>query len=139
MIRSQAEIGSRSFNNKITELIRFSSVGVINTLIDFTVFTFLTYALSINISFSQAAGYGSGVINSFIMNRSWTFKQEKQGQLGRQLVNFIIINVISLGLSSVLIGALVNSAGISVLVAKLIVTLVTQAINYLGYKRIVFK
>lgn len=138
MIRSQAELKT-SPNSRIIELFRFGSVGVINTLIDFTVFTFLTYALGINVSLSQAIGYSSGVMNSFIMNKSWTFKQEQQNKPIKQFISFIIINLISLGISSLMINVLVNSAGISILISKILVTLVTQGVNYVGYKLVVFK
>lgn len=141
MIKSQADINSFKFNNRIVEIFKFSGVGIINTLIDFTVFTFLTYALSVNISYSQAIGYGTGVINSFVMNRKFTFKANNDAQNNtiKQLFKFIIINLVSLAFSSLLIGVMVGSAHINVFVSKVLVTLVTQAINYLGYKLIVFK
>lgn len=139
MIRSQAEIKNRLFSHKISELFRFGSVGVINTLMDFTVFSIMVYTLSVNIAVSQAVGYGCGVVNSFIMNKSWTFKAGQQKNTTLQFAAFLVINAISLGISSLLIGFFVNHTSISVLMAKLIVTLITQTINYVGYKMVVFK
>ena len=41
---------------------KFAAVGVVNTLVDFLVFTVLAQALSVNVYLAQVAGYSAGVL-----------------------------------------------------------------------------
>ncbi|WP_139356156.1 GtrA family protein [Clostridium felsineum] len=127
------------FNGRLKQISRFSAVGVINTLIDFVMFTLFNSVIGVGYSISQVIGYGSGVINSFIFNKKWTFS-DKAGKkkLHKELIRFIFINVITLLVTLVSMNLFVKGLGINVYVAKILVTLIAQAINFLGYKILVF-
>jgi putative flippase GtrA len=73
------------------QTVKFGVVGVLNTLI-----TQLTYALLFNgLHFDDKASnvisYIPGFVNSFFLNRSWTFKSE--GSLKRDSIIFTSIQV----------------------------------------------
>lgn len=124
---------------KYKRLIRFSIVGLINTIVDFTIFIFLNKFFGLYFIFSQILGYAGGVINSFILNKIWTFKDKGINEkTPKQFAKFMIINLVSL--SSTLIGMniFVNYLNISVVVSKIMVTFISQIINYMGYKLCVF-
>ena len=58
------------FCGKLKHLTRFSIVGILNTLIDFFVFSMLQGVFGVNYVFSQFLGYSSGIANSFILNKN---------------------------------------------------------------------
>ncbi len=53
--------------------IRFSGVGVLNTVVGLLVIWGIRAFVSDNDVLANAAGYGSGLLVSFVLNRSWTF------------------------------------------------------------------
>jgi len=127
-------------NNKYKRPVRFVVVGVANTLVDFMVFFFCHNILGIYYTLSQGIGYSFGVLNSFIFNKIWTFESKvNKKKTAMEFVRFIMINGISLLVSIYGISYLVSSMEINVYIAKIIVTLLAQIINYLGYKIWVFK
>jgi putative flippase GtrA len=126
-------------NRDFIELIKFSIVGVSNTLIDFLVYSFLIYMTTIKPEIIQAFSYTVGTINSFIFNKKWTFKTERNKNNKLQALRFIIINAFSLILSSASIRYLIEELSVHKIIAKILVVLLTQFINYLGYKLLVFK
>ncbi|AYD40466.1 GtrA family protein [Clostridium fermenticellae] len=127
------------FNGKLKLLTRFSTTGVINTLIDFLVFTICNSVFNIYYTISQVIGYSFGVINSFIFNKKWTFeKNSSNKRISHELTQFIAVNLISLIITLFLIKYLVSYFNLNVYVAKIIVTLIAQVINFILYKFWVF-
>lgn len=122
---------------KFRRLILFCITGCINTLVDFGVFTVCAELLHFGAGVSQAAGYVSGVVCSFLLNKNLTFR-DGHGKAGRQVLLFILVNAVSLGVSSFLI-SLLTAAELNKYLAKIIVTLVSMCINYFGYKHLVFQ
>lgn len=121
---------------KYKSIVRFGFVGVINTGVDFLVFSLLYSFFGLDKLLCQIAGYGMGIVNSFIMNKLWTFENKKtRFNTINQLVLFVIVNLVSLGIS--LIGLQVLD--INVYAAKIIVTIFAQVVNYCGYRFWVFK
>ena len=64
----------------VWQFIKFSAVGVTNTLVDFIVFWLLTHA-GMNYMLSQVFSYSAGILNSYIWNSKWTFKKERSHSL----------------------------------------------------------
>ncbi|MFC6653469.1 GtrA family protein [Paenibacillus rhizoplanae] len=55
-----------------------------------------------------------------------------------QLVRFIVLNLLVLGISVLLIHLLTDRLGIQVLMAKVLVTFITVIINFFGSRKWVF-
>lgn len=91
------------------QFIKFGIVGVSNTLVDMIVQVILTHVIMLFTSgnwityFAKTVGYGCGILNSYILNSRWTFKEERR-QNAREIFSFIAVNVpvllISLGLTA---------------------------------------
>lgn len=62
--------------NSLFQLVRYAAVGIVNTLISVIVIVVLTYLKWPPVA-ANLAGYAAGLINSFIMNRAFTFKSRK--------------------------------------------------------------
>ena len=124
---------------KYKSLWRFGIVGCSNTLVDFAVFTILWEFFRINYLYCQVAAYIAGIINSFVLNKVWTFESKTSNiESSRQLVKFIIINLFSLTVSLLGLRLLSGEMHLNVYFAKVAVTVITLAINYSGYKWWVF-
>ncbi|MCL6456406.1 MAG: GtrA family protein, partial [Gorillibacterium sp.] len=98
---------------KYRSFIRFNIVGILNTLVDFTVFTIL-FAFGVSNSVAQCISYTAGTANSYILNSKWTFatKPELQPQAKAprkrsidyaELSKFLLVNLVTLGLSLILL------------------------------------
>ena len=134
------KITQNLLHGKYKRISRFSMIGIANTLIDFFVFTILNSLLGINYTVSQALGYSSGVANSFIFNKNWTFQDGNvRKQKYYELLKFIGVNLITLIFTTVVINFLVKDFNINVYIAKIIVTIMAQVTNFLAYKLWIFK
>ncbi len=131
---------SNRLNAGFIQFLKFNAVGLLNTLIDFAVFTLL-HSLGMMNSPAQVISYSAGTANSFFWNKKVTFRDRATAQRdsGRlQLVKFIVLNLAVLGISVLLMHFLTDSFGIQVLIAKVLVTFVTVIINFFGSRMWVF-
>lgn len=71
------------------------------------------------------------------MNRKWTFERKEKSSK-REVISFVIVNLITLSLTSFLLTVLYNKWGISLLISKLLITTVSVGINFIGTKLFVF-
>ena len=137
------------------QMVKFAIVGVLNTLVDFAVFQSLNLTLGW-VYAAQVAGYTFGVINSYLWNSNWTFREQRTRSL-REMALFLLVNLASLGVSLGMIWLLRDVVGITNewvalwmpqwlagfikgdTVCKLIATVFAIAVNYLGNRLFVFK
>lgn len=131
------------FHGNIKHMIRFSIVGVSNTLIDFLVFTVFYTVFKLDANVSQVLGYGVGILNSFIFNRRWTFGDRKSDKkIGKntvhEFIQFIEVNLVSLASSVLAMNLLVEYVNMNVFLSKAAVILIAQVINFLSYKLWIF-
>ncbi|WP_058303294.1 GtrA family protein [Gorillibacterium timonense] len=144
---------------KFEDLLKFGIVGVANTFVDFAVYTILYY-FGVPYRVAQCFSYAAGTLNSYILNKKWTFAAKAKdsdqsvqtgstpgsGEAGSvrridypQAIRFLIVNLISLGVSLVLLGFLKEQLGLHAIAAKLLVTVVTTLLNFVGSKLWVFR
>ncbi|MNU67743.1 GtrA-like protein [compost metagenome] len=124
-------------NSKITRLIQFGLVGLINTGIDLGVFTLLIMG-NIPVIPAQIVSYGCGVLNSYILNSRWTFREERTQKRKNELLRFILVNLAALTISSLLLKVLYASTGTNLTLCKLAATAVSILVNYAGSRYLVF-
>jgi putative flippase GtrA len=136
---------------------RFALVGCTNFVVSFTAF-FLSFnympagavsavALLIggvggsHVHPPQAAlanvlAYLAGMVNSFLLNRSWTFRAS--GHALPQALRFAVVSLFSLTMSTVTTFALVDVLGLPSLEVWVPLTAVVVVVNYLGCKHWAF-
>jgi len=118
-------------------MLKFGITGVSNTVVDFCIFTLLYQILLIDKYTAQVIGYSAGILNSYIVNRSWTFKS-KQGFLSLQLVKFVAVNLCMLGLSLMFIWLFSDVLGLGTMISKLFATAIIMVVNFVISKLWVF-
>ena len=138
----------------VWQIIKFAIVGVLNTLVDFAVFQALNLLLGW-VYVAQVIGYSCGIINSYLWNSNWTFREQRTRSL-REIVLFVLVNVASLGVSLGVIWLCRDVFGITNewvagwmpaslngflkgdTVDKLIATFFAIVVNYVGNRLFVF-
>jgi len=124
---------------KLKHISRFSMVGALNTAVDFLIFTLCQSVFGFGYSLSQIIGYSFGVINSFILNKKWTFHDRNANKKTlHELLQFVIVNIVSLCVTIIAMNVLIVSLNEGVYLSKVLVTVLAQVTNYLGYKLWVF-
>ena len=125
---------------EILRLLKFAVIGVSNTLVDYLVFFLLNNILLTGYGVNQAISYTCGMLNSFVLNRRWTFSDFRRNRkLPEQFLLFMAINGISLAVTVGTMTVLVYTLGLNAYLAKVLVILIAQAINFLGYRLWVFR
>lgn len=138
-MKSVAKVNKYILNGRFKYISRFSVVGLTNTLVDFLMFTIFHELVGIGYMTSQILGYGFGIVNSFIFNKKWTFQDRKANKkILYEILQFVLVNLISLIVTVIIMKLLVHSLNINVYIAKVMVTLIAQITNFLGYKLMVF-
>ena len=120
------------------KFIRFCITGGLNTLVDFGVYTLLTAAAGLNLYLAQCISYSAGILNSYIINRRWTF-QTSQRFFSRELAGFLAVNAVILLVSVGLLYLLHNQLGLWHIAAKLATVAVTMVLGFVLNKLLVFR
>ncbi|MFP6742694.1 MAG: GtrA family protein [Alphaproteobacteria bacterium] len=118
-------------------IVRFGVVGVAKTAIDFALFALLYYVALWPLLAANAVAYGVAVINSYVLNKYWTFGDTSRGRTAvlRGLL-FVALNLVGLGLASAAIWLLAQF--LHPLVAKAGSIAVTFTWNYWSNHRFVY-
>ncbi|MDO4567971.1 MAG: GtrA family protein [Clostridia bacterium] len=142
------------------QFIKFGLVGVSNTIVDFVVYTVLVTFTPLSYVLSQVISYTCGVLNSYLLNTAWTFREERKRNI-KEFAEFVLVNVVSLGVSigilylctnyvfadGVLAQGLMDISGglfdtvekaIEIL-SKIVATPIAIIVNFVGNKLLVFR
>ncbi|MGS0765462.1 glycosyltransferase [Syntrophomonas curvata] len=130
------------------QICRFTVVGILNTVIDFGIFNILIslsgmksglFLLLINM-----AAVTTAIINSFILNRVWTFKSSEPAY-GIQFPKFILVSLTGMLVNTATVGlfALLSPAPdasyLMLNAAKLVAAVLSASWNFMFYRYWVFK
>ena len=130
-----------NMNNKIIKTIeqfaKFGMVGVLNTIITISVIFIFMKLFHVSYIISNAVGYLFGFINSFILNKIWTFKSKKS--IGSESFFFVLIFIICYSLQLILLVILKEKLQIMPEYAQIISMIFYSIINFSGNKFITFK
>jgi len=122
---------------ELLRFVKFGLTGAMNTLVDFLAFTVLSWC-GVNLYLSQVLSYSAGMLNSYVVNRSWTF-HAKGRFFGPQMRRFLIVNLSLLALSLGILRIAAGTLGLPRLAAKLCATAVTMVLGFLLNRLWVFR
>lgn len=126
--------------------IRFTIVGSINTIIDFSILFILTTLFNIPKELANFISTFVAFLFSFFANKKYTFKSTSKN-LKKQFLLFTIVTLFGLWvIQTIIIAAItpvstnlgVNKAT-ALLISKLIATIASLIWNYTLYSKLVFK
>ncbi|MEB9417203.1 GtrA family protein [Bacillus cereus] len=127
---------SQRMNKDLIRIFKFLIVGILNTGIDIVIFSLLVMG-DVSILLAQSISYCCGVANSYLLNRVWTFKQERS-RVVVEASKFICVNLLSLIIVSLILRSMYDTLGQSLIVSKVTATLIGSLINYVGSRYWVF-
>ena len=116
----------------VRKVVNFAGIGVINTAIDMLVYFGLSFVMSGMLFVAQIISYTCGAVNSFFMNRYFTFKKHEAFDW-HEMLRFVIVNLAVIGVTALLTWIFADNIGIHGLLVKLGVTAVSQVMNFLAY------
>lgn len=102
----------------LIQLIKFALVGASNTLVDMLVNTGVSFLLGLLfkggwiVYVAKGIGYSCGILNSYLLNSCWTFRDERRRDK-REVISFIVVNLLVLGISFGLIWIFKNALGLN--------------------------
>jgi putative flippase GtrA len=133
---------------------RFAVVGCTNFVVSFAVFYLSFHYLPVQriaAALHSTAGGGeihvggavanvlaylAGMINSFVLNRTWTFGAS--GDTAGQALRFAAVNAVTLSISTLTMFRFVDTLGYPSLLVWIPLTLVIMVLNYLGCRHWAF-
>ena len=96
--------------------LKFAAVGGVNTAVTFAVFNLLATWLGAPAAAANLAGWTAGFVNSYFLNRAWTFADRRGLQTGRVLARFALTNALAFGISELIVitgEAVLTSSGLA--------------------------
>ena len=120
---------------------RFVAVGCANFVVSFTAFYVAYHYLPLGVFDGRGAvanvlAYAAGMLNSFVLNRAWTFGAE--GHMAAHAAKFMLLNIATLAASTLIVFVLVDRLGFPALAVWLPLTLLILTTHYLGMKHWAF-
>ena len=94
------------FTVNVKQFIKFSFVGMLNTLIDFGIYYLLTRYAGLYYIYANIISVFIAITNSYLLNRSWTF-QSKSKIVGIEAVKFWIVSIVGLILNTLILKLLI--------------------------------
>lgn len=112
------------------EQLSYLVVGGMTTLINYTVYTFFTYAVPIHYIAANTAGWVVAVAFAYFANGRWVYRSTAR-RGWNEAFSFVLSRLFSLGLETVLLILLIDLLHTHEMVAKLLVAVLVVIVNYL--------
>ena len=131
---------------KHADKLRFTIVGSINTVIDFSILFTLTTLFNVPKELANFISTFVAFLFSFFANKKYTFKSTSKN-LKKQFLLFTIVTLFGLWVIQTIIIAAITpvftnlgvNKPVDLLISKLIATIASLIWNYTLYSRVVFK
>lgn len=117
----------------LSQFIKFSLVGVLNTAIHYGVFYVLYSFGGFYHLLASGIGFCVAVVHSYILNKLWTFKR-RGSPVRQEFSKFFVVNIVSLGVNLAGMAILVELLSVDPRIAQLVTIGITLVINFLGNK-----
>jgi putative flippase GtrA len=119
---------------------RFLAVGATNTAVGYLLFVafdrWLFSAIPFGYLLSLVLSYAIALILAFFLYRKFVFKVK--GRVFGDLVRFIGVYLVAIGINAVALPLLVEFAGLPPFVAQAIILVVTTVLSFFGHKKVSF-
>jgi len=133
------------------QIFRFFVVGVINTGIDFLILNIEMFLTKITsgpgMIVQNAISFGLATINSYYLNKYWTFDYKDKKKEGVKFAQFLIVSLIGISINTAIVYLFTTLVSpmfgmgnqLWANIGKILATGISLVWNFLGYKFIVFK
>jgi putative flippase GtrA len=88
---------------EIRRFVKFSLVGAVGAMIDFTLLNILRGGLDWNLFWANTVSVSAAILSNFIWNRYWTFPESRARKKRKQLPQFALVNIIGLLINNLIV------------------------------------
>jgi len=124
-------------SNILRQCFTFGTVGIINTALTLGIIYALVEFLGVWYVAGNALGYAAGFINSFVMNKLWTFKS--RGPVARESFLFAAVFAACYAVQLGTLLALRKLFAMDTFLSQVISMAPYTALNFLGNRNITFR
>ncbi len=117
--------------------IRFALIGVVGTVVDFTLLIVLKELIGLPTLLANTLSYSAGILNNFTLNRIWTYPDSRTRKALVQLLQFGLVSITGLLLNNLIVygleqplGNLFGAANYGYLIAKAAATGLVMVWNF---------
>ena len=132
MKKAKALLHSKSF----LQLIKYVLIGVLGLVVDFGIYTILTY-FKLNVEVANIISSTCGIINNFFWNSYTNFKV--YDHLLVRFISYFCVGQITTVFTTVSLFIFVNQLGYPHLIVKIVATFVATLIQFIINKIITFR
>lgn len=119
----------------ITQLVKFGVVGVVATVIDFAVLTILTEVFGVYYLTSAAVGFVVATLFNYVASMRFVFTSRfGAGEKQKELIIFVLLSVIGLGLNQFFMWLFVDKVEIYYILSKIVATILVMGWNFISRK-----
>lgn len=115
------------------QIIKFSIVGVIATIIDYILLYLLTEFLDINYLISSTISFSVSLIVNYLLSIKWVFNVRIK-QTFKEVFTFVFLSIIGLIINEVILYLGVHLLNIYYMVCKIGATIVVMIYNFISRK-----
>lgn len=121
----------------INQILKFGVVGGIAFVIDYGILFLLAKVLGLNELISAAISFIVSLTFNYFLSTKWVFEAKKQTP--KEVIIFVLLSVVGLGINEVLIYLGTKKLGIDVMIVKLFATAIVMVYNFITRKLIIEK
>ncbi len=118
----------------IIQILRFSVVGGTAFLIDFGFLCLFKEVFGINYLIASGLSFTISVIYNYILSTHWVFDVDENHSKIKDLVVFIVLSVIGLGINQLMMWVMVDFMGVFYMLSKIVATAVVMVYNFVTRK-----
>lgn len=121
-------------NKLFQQIIKFGFVGGTAFVIDAGILFLLTHFFGVHYLISGAISFTVSVIYNYILSIKWVFEAKKDVKKSQELIVFIGLSIVGLGINQLMMWILVDIGHIYYMLSKIIATAVVMVYNFITRK-----
>lgn len=121
----------------INQILKFGVVGGIAFVIDYGILFLLAKVIGLNELISAAISFIISLTFNYFLSTKWVFDAKKQTP--KEVIIFVLLSVVGLGINEILIYLGTKKLGIDVMIVKLFATAIVMVYNFITRKLIIEK
>ncbi len=121
----------------INQILKFGVVGGIAFVIDYGILFLLAKVIGLNELISAAISFIVSLTFNYFLSTKWVFDAKKQTP--KEVIIFVLLSVVGLGINELLIYLGTKKLGIDVMIVKLFATAIVMVYNFITRKLIIEK
>lgn len=124
----------------LLQFLKYCGVGVVNTVVGLAVILGLSHFAGWHYVAANAAGYAVGLVCSFILNRTFTFRESAAGTAaGRQWMPFIVLMLAAYAVQLGALCVMVEWLRVPEAVAQVLAIGLYTGMGFVGSRLFVFR